>query len=90
MLTNLSIVRHLQMLWQGVALLPFIDQKRLLDALDKKYPHLSDDEHRRNTFGNDVVFVNEENPLYNQIASLYMKRKVDEVSRGTIHFQSVR
>ena len=68
------------MLWQGVALLPFIDQKRLLDALAKKYPLLSEDEVRRNSFGNDVIFVNEDNPLYNQICSLYMKRKVEEVS----------
>lgn len=68
-----------KMLWQGVALLPFIDQTRLLDALAKKYPLLTDDENRRNGFGTDTIFVQEENPLYNQICSLYMKRKVDEV-----------
>lgn len=68
------------MLWQGVALLPFIDQERLLSALAKRYPELTEDEVRRNTFGHDVIFVNEDNPLYDQIASLYMKRKVDKVS----------
>lgn len=69
---------YLQMLWQGVALLPFIDQTRLLDALAKRYPLLSEDEVRRNTFGHDVVFVAEENPLFAQIANLYMKRKIEE------------
>jgi 5'-3' exoribonuclease 2 len=68
-----------KMLWQGVALLPFIDEKRLLDALNKKYPQLTDDENRRNSFGKDVIFVNEDHALYDQISSLYMKRKIDQV-----------
>ena len=68
------------MLWQGVALLPFIDEKRLLDAMATKYPELTEDEVRRNGTGKDAIMVSEENPLYNQICSLYMKRKVDEVS----------
>lgn len=69
-----------KMLWQGVALLPFIDETRLLDAMAKKYPELSEEEHRRNGVGNEVIFVNEENKLYDQISSLYMKRKVEAVS----------
>lgn len=66
-----------KMLWQGVALLPFIDEKRLLGAMSKKYPELTEDENRRNAFGKDVIFVNEDHTLYDQISSLYMKRKVD-------------
>lgn len=69
-----------KMLWQGVALLPFIDEQRLLGAMSKKYPELTDDENRRNAFGKDVIFVNEDHTLYDQISSLYMKRKVDNVS----------
>lgn len=69
-----------KMLWQGVALLPFIDEQRLLGAMGKKYPLLTDDENRRNAFGKDVLFVNEDHSLYDQISSLYMKRKVDNVS----------
>ena len=69
-----------KMLWQGVALLPFIDEQRLLGAMGKKYPLLTDDENRRNAFGKDVLFVNEDHTLYAQISSLYMKRKVDNVS----------
>jgi 5'-3' exoribonuclease 2 len=68
------------MLWQGVALLPFIEEKRLLDAMATRYPELTEEEVRRNGTGRDAIMVSEENPLYNQICSLYMKRKVDEVS----------
>lgn len=66
-----------KMLWQGVALLPFIDEKRLLGAMAKRYPELTDDENRRNAFGKDVIFVNEDHSLYDQLSSLYMKRKID-------------
>ncbi len=30
--------------WQGVALLPFVDEKRLLKCLHEVYPNLSDNE----------------------------------------------
>lgn len=73
-----------KMLWQGVALLPFIDEQRLLGAMSKKYPELTDDENRRNAFGKDVIFVNEDHTLYDQLSSLYMKRKVDNVSLLTV------
>ncbi len=60
-----------KMAWQGVALLPFIDQKRLLDALAGPYKELTDDEHRRNAFGNDVFFVGEQARVYDSICGLY-------------------
>ena len=41
--------------WQGVALLPFIDEKRLLDAMATKYPLLSAEEHARNEMGKEIV-----------------------------------
>ncbi|WVQ75552.1 5'-3' exoribonuclease 2 [Cryptococcus sp. DSM 104548] len=53
-----------KMAWQGVALLPFIDQKRLLDALRSKEPELTDDEKRRNSWGDQVMFVSSNNDLY--------------------------
>ncbi|KAK8844107.1 5'-3' exoribonuclease 2 [Kwoniella newhampshirensis] len=53
-----------KMAWQGVALLPFIDQKRLLTALKSKEVELSDDEKRRNSWGDNVMFISGENPLY--------------------------
>ncbi|KAG9805951.1 hypothetical protein KCU98_g22652, partial [Aureobasidium melanogenum] len=41
--------------WQGIALLPFIDAKRLLDAMATKYPLLTEDEKSRNAFGHDAL-----------------------------------
>lgn len=68
-----------RMAWQGVALLPFIDEKRLLDAMSPRYPQLSEGEVKRNLWGNDVIFAFEENPLYPSLEALYGKRKSSEV-----------
>ncbi|KAH9938476.1 XRN 5'-3' exonuclease N-terminus-domain-containing protein [Fomitopsis serialis] len=68
-----------RMLWQGVALLPFIDEKRLLDAMADHYSKITDDEKRRNRWGNDVLFVFEEHPLYTSLEALYGKRNKDEI-----------
>lgn len=60
-------------------MLPFIDEKRLLDAIEKVYPQLSDEEKSRNTVGNDILFISEDNALYNDlILSLYTKKKGSE------------
>lgn len=73
-----------RMAWQGVALLPFIDEKRLLDAMAVRYPGLTDDQVRRNRWGNDVIFAFEENPLYPSLEALYGKRKSTEVRSTTL------
>ncbi|KAK4052566.1 5'-3' exoribonuclease 2 [Microbotryomycetes sp. JL221] len=67
-----------KMAWQGVALLPFIDQKRLLDAMATKYPDLTEFENSRNTKGNDVLYVSQDHPLYDYLEGLYTKKKVKE------------
>uniref|UniRef100_A0A8H7Y0J7 5'-3' exoribonuclease n=1 Tax=Psilocybe cubensis TaxID=181762 RepID=A0A8H7Y0J7_PSICU len=67
-----------KMAWQGVALLPFIDQKRLLDAMAIEYPNLSEDEIRRNRWGNNVIFASVDHPIYPFYEKLYGKRKNDE------------
>lgn len=60
-----------KMQWQGVALLPFIDQHRLLTALKSKEGELSDDEKRRNSWGDNVMFIAEENLLFDPFCQLY-------------------
>lgn len=67
-----------KMLWQGVALLPFIDQQRLLAAMAEKYPELSDYEHQRNERGQDVILVGSKHPLYDYLEGLYGKKKAKE------------
>jgi hypothetical protein len=69
-----------KMAWQGVALLPFIDQTRLLDALRSKEEHLTDDEKRRNTWGDNIMFISEGHPLYDPFCQLYTLKVVTKVS----------
>ncbi|XP_052699520.1 5'-3' exoribonuclease 2-like [Crassostrea angulata] len=57
--------------WQGVALLPFVDEKRLLSALEKVYPDLTDEERERNTWGSDRLFVGIRHPSYSFFEGLY-------------------
>ena len=64
-----------KMQWQGVALLPFIDPVRLLKEMTPRYSQLSEDDTRRNTWGNDVLFVADDHPLYDSFCKLYTKKK---------------
>ncbi|KAI0309655.1 XRN 5'-3' exonuclease N-terminus-domain-containing protein [Amylostereum chailletii] len=64
-----------RMLWQGVALLPFIDEKRLLEAMAPHYSSLTEDEVRRNAWGNDTLIVSEDHPVYPSLEALYGKKK---------------
>ncbi|KAG6866523.1 hypothetical protein C0991_003067 [Blastosporella zonata] len=68
-----------KMAWQGVALLPFIDPKRLLDAMATEYPNLTEEEVKRNKWGNDVIFASNEHPIYPFYEELYGKRKNQDV-----------
>lgn len=69
-----------KMAWHGVALLPFIDEKRLLEAMALEYPNLSEAEIKRNTWRNNVIFAPEEHPIYPFYEALYGKRKNQDVS----------
>ncbi|KXJ17198.1 5'-3' exoribonuclease 2 [Exaiptasia diaphana] len=42
--------------WEAVVLIPFIDQKMLLDAMTPLYPRLTKEEKQRNTHGPFVVY----------------------------------
>ncbi|XP_056423628.1 5'-3' exoribonuclease 2 [Hyla sarda] len=57
--------------WQGVALLPFVDERRLRAALEEVYPDLTPDEIRRNSLGGDHLFVGKNHPLNDFIHELY-------------------
>lgn len=53
-----------KMSWQGVALLPFIDEKRLLTAVQGRYKLLTADEEDRNTNKNEELFILSRNKNY--------------------------
>lgn len=61
--------------WQGVALLPFIDEKKLLDAMNTKYPLLTEDEARRNAFGEEALIFSTRHPLYDEVATNFYSKK---------------
>jgi 5'-3' exoribonuclease 2 len=69
-----------KMAWQGIALLPFISQDRLLGAIATVEPLLTPDERRRNTTGNNVMLISEDNDLYPKFCELYTKKKATQVS----------
>ncbi|KAJ2597169.1 5'-3' exoribonuclease 2 [Coemansia sp. RSA 1286] len=58
-------------LWQAVILLPFIDSKRLLDAVHTVYPQLDADETARNQRGCELLMVSAAHPLYESLCDLY-------------------
>ncbi|KAJ1812939.1 5'-3' exoribonuclease 2, partial [Coemansia sp. RSA 2599] len=58
-------------LWQAVILLPFIDSKRLLEAVHEVYPHLTADETARNQRGCELLMVSAAHPLYESLCDLY-------------------
>jgi 5'-3' exoribonuclease 2 len=69
-----------KMAWQGLTLLPFIDEKRLLDAMKPFSAKLTEEERQRNIKGKNVLLVSGDNPLYSSIEELYTKGKSNAVS----------
>ncbi|KAI0527055.1 hypothetical protein KFK09_002651 [Dendrobium nobile] len=57
--------------WQGVAKLPFIDERRLLSETRKLEDSLTEEERFRNNIMFDIIYVNINHPLAIQVASLY-------------------
>ncbi len=61
--------------WKAIVLLPFIDEKRLLSAMNTKYPLLTAEEHARNEMGKDALFVSDRHPLYELLATEFYSKK---------------
>ena len=53
----------------GVALLPFVDEKRLHAALKSVYPNLNDDEIARNVRGSERLFVGPYRPSHDRLGT---------------------
>lgn len=76
-----------KMSWQGIALLPFIDEQRLLKVVRNQYQFLTEDEKRRNMRKDEVLLISSKNPNYEKFASqLYGDRPVEVVKFQ--HFKS--
>ncbi len=56
--------------WQGVALLPFVDEVRLKSALKPFYDKLTSEEIRRNIRGDDRLYVRETHKGFNLLKTI--------------------
>ena len=78
-----------KMSWQGIALLPFIDQDRLLAAVRAQYPLLSDAERARNVRGEPVLLISDKNANYERFSKkLYSKDNNRTIEVKFQHFRS--
>lgn len=57
--------------WQGVALLPFVEERRLLKALRDVYPLLTEAEIKRNVRGHDRFYIRRGHNGYDYLIGLY-------------------
>ncbi|EUB59297.1 5'-3' exoribonuclease 2 [Echinococcus granulosus] len=64
-------------LWMGVALLPFVDEVRLLKALDERRGQLTDEERHRNLRRPGLYFVHADTPIGQTITALYDPSSVE-------------
>ncbi|XP_022908631.2 5'-3' exoribonuclease 2 homolog [Onthophagus taurus] len=60
--------------WQGVALLPFVNETRLFKALEPYYSELTPEEVKRNIRGDDRLYVANGNRAHGIIKALYSER----------------
>ena len=59
--------------WQGVALLPFVDEKRLHRTLEHVYSTLTIEEQQRNKRDYDRLYIHKENLCYDYFKELYVE-----------------
>lgn len=64
--------------WQGVALLPFIDEKRLLAAMATRYPELTAEQHKLNGIGNDVLLFSDKHEMFTDVSNQLFSKKQAE------------
>ncbi|KAA8499911.1 5'-3' exoribonuclease 2 [Porphyridium purpureum] len=67
--------------WQGVALLPFIDEVRLRQALEPRKKYLTEEEIHRNTFGEALIATNACTSLGQHIQRLSLGAAAEKISQ---------
>ncbi|CAG8590494.1 11830_t:CDS:10 [Funneliformis mosseae] len=66
-------------LWQGVVLLPFIDESLLLKNMKSVSSQLKPCEIERNSHGFDILLFSNKHELYNKLYPLYLERNSVEI-----------
>ncbi|XP_055377529.1 5'-3' exoribonuclease 2 homolog [Condylostylus longicornis] len=75
--------------WQGVALLPFVDEKRLFKALKPFYSMLTEQEVKRNKCGDSRLYITAGNPGFSVIKSHY-KNKIFQTVEVPVSIQGMQ
>ncbi|KAJ9576834.1 hypothetical protein L9F63_006608, partial [Diploptera punctata] len=75
--------------WQGVALLPFVEEKRLFKALEPYYELLTAEEKKRNVRGDDRLYVTLKNSGFKFVKGLY-ENKIDRNEEVDIMIDGMR
>lgn len=77
-----------KMAWQGISLLPFIDEKRLLKAVRSKYDSLTPEEVERNTLKHEILFLGRDNAHFKWFKTLYSSDNSENLDgeRPTLQF----
>ncbi|GMF00652.1 unnamed protein product [[Candida] boidinii] len=68
-----------KMAWKGVALLPFIDETRLLRVVRDKYQYLTEAELERNSLKGEVLYVASKSKLFKKLKQELYSDKVEEL-----------
>ncbi|XP_053203479.1 5'-3' exoribonuclease 2 homolog [Panonychus citri] len=75
--------------WQGVALLPFIDESRLHSALESVYPDLTESEKERNSLGPHLLFVSRHKEDAFKCLDELFEKKVDKIPISSVNFNGI-
>jgi 5'-3' exoribonuclease 2 len=74
-----------KMKWKAIALLPFIDEKRLLTAMKTRESQLSDDERQRNEFGQDILYFKNTHTMYDDVRTNFYSKKSKGITDFTLN-----
>ncbi|CCD25387.1 ssRNA exonuclease RAT1 NDAI_0F00680 [Naumovozyma dairenensis CBS 421] len=80
-----------KMSWQGISLLPFIDEKRLLKTVREQYPKLTDYEKSRNVRKEAVLLISNKNANYEKFTKKLYKSVDGKIETAELlfhHFKS--
>lgn len=77
-----------KMSWQGIALLPFIDEKRLLKVVREQYSLMTDAERSRNVRKCPVLLIGNKNVNYDKFVKKLYKEANDTTDMKFQHFKS--
>lgn len=76
--------------WQGVALLPFVDENRLFKALKPFYGLLTEQEIKRNKQGDSKLYIGCGNASYKTLSSYYSNKSFKNNSEIPISMDGMR